>query len=81
MAKKKKENPMLIRLYIPEDRVYKFWAYFDAWSSAEPGANNWELYRLWKFVGRCFDGGDYSNGWGIASEGIFHPFIYLLEDE
>jgi hypothetical protein len=80
MAKKKKQSLKLIRLYIPDERVRRFWMLYDLWATAPTGADNFETYRLWDFIGRCFEGGDYSQGWAIADEGIFHPYIYLLED-
>ena len=82
--KKKKvsefESQRLMRLYIPSKKVRMYWYLFDQFATAPSGADHLECYDLLKFLSRCFDGIDFSSGWGYDCEDIFTPYVYKTDD-
>lgn len=72
------ERERLIRVYIPRDKVKRFWVYYDSYVVAPDGADNYEAYMLWSFISHCLGGFD-TRGWGIDADNVFRPYIYLMD--
>jgi len=84
MRKKKKvsafESQRLVRLYVPPEKVRKYWYLFDRFALAPDGADHLEFLDFLSFIKKVFNDIDLSN-WGYDCDDIFTPYIYMMDRE